>query len=230
LARWIFTRDEARKLYQAGYSSGLERGADGLSFEAATAMLGDSSLTELFTKYGTDKVRNEYVSMYENLLTPVRDRRLHICEIGIGTLIPEAPSSMAGFCDAHYQPGGSLRAFRDYCPRALILGLDVQPDTQFSGERIETGLCDSTDGLSVAKFFAHRERTFDLVIDDGLHAPWAQLATLVNFQDKVVHNGAYVIEDIFHDSPVFSEWREVSGDRFELVERRVNALLLRRKH
>lgn len=188
-----------------------------------------SELAELFTKYGTDKVRNEYVEMYENILVPMRDDPARICEIGIGTLISEAPSSMALFCDPGYRPGGSLRAFRDYCPKAHLLGLDVQHDTQFSDERIETGICDTTDGLAVAKFFARREREFDLVIDDGLHAPWAQMATLVNFQDKVRAGGVYVIEDIFVGSPVFSEWSSITGDRFELIHERVNAFALRRR-
>lgn len=187
------------------------------------------TLTELFTKYGTDKVRNEYVEMYEHILDPKRDTITNICEIGIGTLLPGAPSSMVGFCDPGYAPGGSLRAFRDYCPLANVLGLDIQRDTQFSDERIETGICDSTDGLSVAKFFAHRQRSFDLIIDDGLHAPWAQFATLVNFQDKVKYLGFYVIEDIHVGSPVFSEWQSITGNRFELVHQRVNALVLRKR-
>lgn len=187
-----------------------------------------TELSELFTKYGTDKVRNEYVGMYEDILTPLRDYKMRICEIGIGTLIPDAPSSMASFCDPGYQPGGSLRAFRDYCPRATVLGLDVQPDTQFQDDRIETGICDSTDGLVVARFFAHREREFELIIDDGLHSAGAQIATLVNFQDKVARGGFYVIEDIFLGSPTFSEWSAVAGNRFEIVHKRINALALRR--
>ncbi len=187
-----------------------------------------SELNDLFTKYGTDKVRNEYVEMYENILAPMREREIRICEVGVGTLIPEAPSSMALYCDPGYEPGGSLRAFRDYCPRASVLGLDVQPDTQFQEGRIETGICDSTDALSVAKFFAYRQRNFDLIIDDGLHSSQAQIATLVNFQDKVAPGGYYVVEDIAPGSAVFSEWTAVAGNRFELVQRRVNALALRR--
>ncbi len=74
-------------------------------------------------------------------------------------------------------------------------------DTQFSEERIEAGLCNSTDGLSVALFFAYREQLFDLVIDDGLHSASAQLATLVNFSPKVKVGGTYVIDDLFYGQP-----------------------------
>jgi len=186
------------------------------------------SIGDLFAQYGTDKVRNEYVELYEAVLAPIRRRTARICEIGIGTLMPDAASSMALFCDPGYRPGGSLRAFRDYCSKATILGLDVQPDTQFCEDRIRTGLCDSTDALSVARFFAYRDRDFDLVIDDGLHTAAAQLATLVNFQDKVVLGGVYVIEDMFPASPMFTEWRTITGNRFELISERVNAIALRR--
>jgi hypothetical protein len=187
-------------------------------------------LSELFERYGTDKVRNGYTEMYETLLDPVRYAPLRILEIGIGTLNPEAFGSMVGFHGEGYSPGGSLRAFRDYCPHAMILGLDIQEDTQFYEARIETGICDSTDALDVAKFFARRrDDLFDLVIDDGGHWPAMQIATLTNFHSKVRGGGFYVIEDINgEESYVFHFWEAIVGSRFRLVERRVNALVLER--
>lgn len=189
------------------------------------------TLAELFEKYGTDKGRNEYTAMYERILDPIREQPIRILEIGIGTLDPNAFGTMVGFSGEGYAPGGSLRAFRDYCPHATLLGIDVQPDTQFTEERIETGLCDSGDALSVARFFARRsDEPFDLVIDDGGHWPAMQIATLVNFHSKVREGGRYVIEDVNgEDSYVFHFWKEIVGDRFRVVERRVNALVLVRE-
>jgi hypothetical protein len=187
------------------------------------------TIAELFNKYGSDKVKNEYTEMYELILDPQRDDPLRILEIGIGTVIPGVQSSMARFHGPGYRPGGSLRAFRDYCPRAEVLGLDIQPDTQFSEERIETGICDTIDGLAVARFFAYREELFDVVIDDGFHAAHAQIATLVNFHAKVRWGGYYVIEDIFTGSPVFTDWKNIVGNHFELVHQRINAIVLRKR-
>lgn len=190
-----------------------------------------TELGDLFDLYGTDKGRNGYVPTYERILDPVRRDPIRILEIGIGTLDPNAFGTMVGFHGRNYSPGGSLRAFSAYCPNATLLGLDVQPDTQFSEPRIETGLCSSTDALSVARFFAwRRDELFDLVIDDGGHWPDMQIATLVNFHQKVRPGGHYVIEDINggEGSYVFHFWEAVVGYRFECVERRVNALVLRR--
>ncbi len=185
-------------------------------------------LSDLFEKYGTDKARNGYTEMYERILD--RDAPMRILEIGIGTVIPGAYSTMAGFHLPGYAPGGSLRAFKEYCPNATFLGLDVQPDTQFFDERIETGICDTTDALAVARFCAWRaDESFDLVIDDGGHHAEMQIATLVNFHAKVRRGGHYVIEDINGaDSYVFHFWEQIVGNRFQMVERRVNALVLRK--
>lgn len=191
----------------------------------------DTELYAVFEKHGTDKGRNGYAGMYDRILTPLRRRPLRILEIGIGTLEPHAFSTMVGFHGPGYAPGGSLRAFRDYCPNATLLGLDVQSDTQFSEERIETGICNSTDALSVAQFFAwRRDEPFDLVIDDGGHRAEMQVATLANFHSKVREGGHYVIEDVNgEDSYVFHFWEAIVGPRFRMVERRVNALVLERR-
>jgi hypothetical protein len=75
---------------------------------------------------------------------------------------------MLGYALPGYRPGGSLRAWRDYFPRAQVLGMDVQPDTQFTEDRIRTCLCDSTNAEQVSEFFrAHDHLAFDLIIDDG---------------------------------------------------------------
>lgn len=84
-----------------------------------------------------------------------------ILEIGIGTMIPGVHSSMVGYALPHYQPGGSLRAWRDYFPRGSIAGVDVQADTQFTEERITTLLCDSRDRKIIEIL---NGRKFDIII------------------------------------------------------------------
>lgn len=191
---------------------------------------GAIALYDLFEEHGTDKARNGYAPMYDRILTSRRREPLRLLEIGIGTLEEHAFSTMKGFHGPGYRPGGSLRAFRDYLPHATFLGLDVQPDTQFSEPRIETGICDSTNAVSVAEFFAwRRDELFDVVIDDGGHRAEMQVATLVNFHQRIRPGGHYVIEDINgEDSYVFHYWEAIVGWRFRQVERRVNALVLER--
>src|SRR5215831_13779827 len=101
-------------------------------------------LAQLFHQYGSDKDRNGYAPCYAALLTPRRESIRSVLEIGIGTMIEGVPASMRGYALGHYSPGGSLRAWRDFFPHADVVGVDIQPDTQFSDDRITTHLADST--------------------------------------------------------------------------------------
>ena len=101
---------------------------------------------------------------------------------------------MVGFAQPGYLPGGSLRAWRDYFPNAIVTGMDVQPDTQFVEERIKTMLCDSRNSQNVEQ--ALGDLTFDIIIDDGSHNDDSQLYTLLNLYQRVKPGGFYVIEDV----------------------------------
>ena len=152
-------------------------------------------LRDLFRLYGTDKI--EYAWGYELFLRPRRHNITTLLEVGIGTLLPDAPFNMIGWGAAHYRPGGSLRAWRDYLPAADVIGIDVQPDTQFAEDRIRTFRCDSTDPTAID----HLVRTInltkvDVIIDDGSHRADDQLATLRNLFPFLAGDGLYVIEDV----------------------------------
>ena len=98
-------------------------------------------LGDLFNLYGSDKERNGYVPLYQTLFRTKQENEVSLLEVGIGTMIEGAHSSMVGYALPNYKPGGSLRAWRDYFPKGSIVGLDVQEDTQFQEEHITTYLC-----------------------------------------------------------------------------------------
>jgi FkbM family methyltransferase len=161
----------------------------------ATPIAGkDMDLVQIFQKYGTDKLVNGYAPLYHTLLDGRREQVRSVLEVGIGTMIPGVHSSMVGYAGAGYSPGGSLRAWRDYFRNASVLGMDVQPDTQFSEERIQTVLCDSTDALAVQR--AVGDKMFDFIVDDGSHVDVNQFSTLRNLYGRLRPGGFYVIEDI----------------------------------
>jgi hypothetical protein len=81
------------------------------------------TLHEIFEKHGTDKAAHGYARVYEPLLQSRRHSVQRVLEVGIGTMIPNAPSSMRGCVPDDYQPGASLRAWREYFPNAIIGGL-----------------------------------------------------------------------------------------------------------
>ena len=162
-------------------------------------------LGSLLTTYGSDKDRNGYTPVYESLFKSIRTTDLALLEIGIGTMIPGVQSSMVGYALPGYAPGGSLRAWRDYFPTGQIVGIDIQPDTQFTDDRITTALANSSDKAALDAVLG--DTTFDIIIDDGLHWDETQMATLRNLWHRVRPGGFYIIEDITEWSRIPTEFR-----------------------
>jgi hypothetical protein len=150
-------------------------------------------LSDLFAKYGTPK--DGYPVIYEMLFRHQRQRITSVLEIGVGTMIPGARSSMVDWALPGYLPGGSLRAWRDWFPNATITGLDVQSDTLFTEPRIQTRLCDSQNGSEVVACLGQPSSMFDLIIDDADHSVWGQLFTCENIYPYLASGGYYIIED-----------------------------------
>ena len=174
------------------------------------------NLELIFRRYGTDKGRNGYAGVYECLFGRGRREVKALLEIGIGTMIPGVHSSMVGYAQEGYKPGGSLRAWRDFFPNATIYGMDVQPDTQFDDEEgIVTFLCNSTDPDQVSKVMGKLDYAkFDIIIDDGSHVIEDQFKTLRNFFPLLKGGGIYVVEDVGHNkfAKQTERIREICGD------------------
>src|SRR3990167_10868286 len=165
--------------------------------------IGEFGLAELFNFFGSDKDRNGYSQIYHTLFHHLKDNPVNLLEIGIGTMIPDVSSSMVGYALDNYAPGGSLRAWSFYFPKGQIVGVDVQPDTQFTdAERVETYLCDSMDTQKVNELGEKLDRKFDVIVDDGSHLDQHQLMTLKNFFPLVKEGGIYIIEDIYPGSMI----------------------------
>ena len=160
-------------------------------------------LKEVFDSYGCDKAGNHnYHLVYAAVLTdlvPVQT----MLEIGLGTTNTDVVSNM-GYS---WTPGNSLRAFREYLPDASIIGADVDERVLFQEEMITTHHVDQTDTATLQSLAKSIPGELDLVIDDGLHAPNANLATLVFALGKVRKGGWIVIEDI----------GEVSRDLWKII-------------
>ena len=149
-------------------------------------------LSSLFDEYGSDKAStHNYHLIYAGLLSEPGSVT-KILEIGLGTNHRDVVSSMG----RSGSPGASLRAFRDFCPSAEILGADVDRRILFSEERISTFWVDQTDTSSFSELGDQIGEQFDLMIDDGLHSPNANLHSLNFFLPRLKIGGYAVIEDI----------------------------------
>ncbi len=188
------------------YPECLHRLAQHINPRPATAHLrstdfGDKNpaLTEqlraLFAQYGSDKsTTHDYYRVYSDVLAqfPANQPR-HLLEIGMGTNKESMVSSMgrAG------QPGASLRAFRDALRGTQIFGADIDRSILFSEERIRTAWVDQLDPASFATMTEQLgQETFDLIIDDGLHAISANLGTLLFAISHLAPGGVFIVEDI----------------------------------
>jgi predicted O-methyltransferase YrrM len=89
-----------------------------------------------------------------------------------------------------------LRAFRDWAPKAEVVGADIDRGVLFSEERIATHYVDQTDHDSLDLLARTAGKGFDLIIDDGLHLPHANLNTIEFLLPLLKPGGVMVIEDI----------------------------------
>jgi len=151
-------------------------------------------LANLFRHYGSDKsTKHNYHVVYSSILKGKRHTPLFILEIGLGTNNPALASSMG----VNGKPGASLRAFRDWAPQAMVYGADIDTDILFSEERIASYVVDQTRPASLTDLVSELPLgRFDLIIDDGLHTPWANFNTLNAVLGLLKPDGAFVVEDI----------------------------------
>ena len=146
----------------------------------------------LLNKYGSDKAyKHKYHILYGKLLTS-REKISSILEIGLGSNNTDLVSSMG----KEGKPGASLRAFRDFCTNAEIIGADIDKRILFKEDRIKTFYVDQTSNSSLNNLKDKFTNKFDLIIDDGLHSPDANINTLRIATTLIKKGGSIVIEDI----------------------------------
>jgi hypothetical protein len=135
-----------------------------------------------------------------------------LLEVGLGTDNPNLVSNMTEI--SHHKgrakPGASVRAFAEIFPNAFIYGADIDKTILFNTDRIKTVFIDQTNPESfyeVRKLIG--DKKCDLIIDDGLHSPDANIFTLSLGMNLVKPGGWIVIEDIgLENLPI---WRTVAS-------------------
>ncbi|MBF0817513.1 class I SAM-dependent methyltransferase [Microbacterium paludicola] len=146
------------------------------------------SLTDLAIRFGTDKwggdgnFQHWYTPHYERHLGHLRDEEFMLLEIGIG-----------GYASPG-QGGASLRMWKEFFPRAQIVGLDIQ-DKEFVREpRIHPHRGSQDDPSVIEQIVAEHGRP-TVVVDDGSHNPQHIRATFGFLFPLLADGGIYAIED-----------------------------------
>ncbi len=165
------------------------------------------SLTEIMNRHGSDKGsgHHNYTTYYSKLLEPLREEKMNVLEIGIGTNNPRIPSSMCG-TPGGYRPGSSLRGWEEYFCNASIYGCDIDRDILFQQGRISTFFLDQTNSSVIKEQICDNQRMYRVIIDDGLHHFPTNWAVLKQIFCKLEKGGVYIIEDISDfDECVYSD-------------------------
>jgi hypothetical protein len=166
-------------------------------------------LCNLAMKYGTDKVGaifHDYTPFYDDFLGGRQMRR--VLEIGIGTAACMNHMVKGGVAEISsvYQPGASLRMWRDYFPTAVVWGLDNDPSAMVTDIRIQSMLCDQGSEESLLNAAAKMGGKFDLIIDDGSHQLEHQILTAKTLIPALLSStGVYIIEDVIWRKELYAQ-------------------------
>ena len=149
-------------------------------------------LKHSFDLHGSDKATgHDYHHFYARVLASP-EAVTNVLEIGLGTNNEDVVSNMT----SSGRPGASLRAFRDFLPGAAIDGADIDERILFQEHRIRTFPVDQTDIRSLDELGRRVAASYDLIVDDGLHSPEANIATLAFALKRLKPGGWFVVEDI----------------------------------
>lgn len=176
-------------LYPTKYSDLLERVKNSGAQELEAILRSQLDIN------GSDKGSyHGYSNLYALLLHPlVSQTKVRILEIGLGTNRTSVPSNMG----TGGVPGASLRAWASFSKSIEVVGLDIDTEVLFQEPRISTHFVDQLNQdswLDIPEKLL--EGGFDLVIDDGLHAPLANLNTIISTISLLKKRATIVIEDI----------------------------------
>jgi len=138
-------------------------------------------LHELGLKYSTDKSTSHihknvsYMQIYDKFLHDKKELPLNFLEFGI-------------------LKGNSLRAFRDYFTNSNIIGIDINPTTSFSEDRIET-IIGSQDDENIKKLILEKYVNLDIILDDASHINELIFKSFKLYWPLLNKGGVYIIED-----------------------------------
>ena len=117
-----------------------------------------------------------YLDVYQKAFSPMAECRIKLLEIGVLN-------------------GGSLRMWREFFPKADIIGLDIDPQAlgrQPKGCAVIIG--DQSDAAFV-KQVSDERGPFDIVVDDGSHVATHAMASFEALWPSMPSGAIYAIED-----------------------------------
>lgn len=168
-------------------------------------------LCTIMTKERSDKGNgwHNYTIIYNELFEHMRHRPINLFEMGLGSCNPKVPSNMG----VHGRPGASLFGWCEYFdhPDTICWGADIDKDINITNHpKIKTFYGDQLNQSVLATMWSSSElqdKLFDIIIDDGLHEPKANICMFQASIHKLRKGGIYIIEDILeHEVHTFADF------------------------
>lgn len=155
-----------------------------------------TDLCAIMKNCGSDKATwHNYSTLYAKLFSHLKNEKINVFELGLGTNNVDVPSNMGRFGT----PGASLNGWKIYFPNASVYGGDIDKRILFNNDRIKTFYCDQRDEKCIKEMFSNndlKDVQFDIIIEDGLHQFGANHTFLVNSIDKLKKGGIFIVEDL----------------------------------
>ena len=194
----------------------LKKKIEIVSVEKFSKKRGLKKNTELiknyFMKYDSDKSKIHNYHLIYGSLFKKRNKIKKVLEIGLGTDNEKLISNMG----RQGKPGASVKAFRDFFPKAKIYGADIDKEILFKDKRINTYYVDQTNLMSLKNLYKKIGSNFDLIIDDGLHASYANINVIISSLKFLKKKGFLIIEDIpFKTIPIWEVVIDILGKKYE---------------
>jgi hypothetical protein len=199
----------------AGAAFGNLAGAQhGLSLERGNALPATHlsishrsvDLTALANKNRTDKGTvagqgHGYSLLYDLLFAGRRLEALNFCEIG---LCIGGPEVVTGSIDRTVNDLPSIKMWQEYFPNAKLYGVDISDFSSFETDRFKFVRADAGDEKQLQKV-ADLGVPFDVIIDDGSHAPFHQQRAFLSLFPTLRPGGLFIIEDIQWQPSTYSQ-------------------------
>jgi hypothetical protein len=151
-----------------------------------------------------------YFEIYDRHLSKFRGANVHLLEVGVYS-------------------GGSLGMWRSYLgENAHVYGVDIEPACRaYEDEGIRVLIGDQSD-RNFWQRFKREVPLLDVVIDDGGHKAFQQIATLESLLPHLQPGGVYICEDIGGFSSRFLSYLDGLARNLYLGDDRLEANELQR--
>lgn len=158
-----------------------------------------TELCKIGAKYNTDKSpfatntprcaghRKGFTGVYDMLFSPLKNKQIDLCEIGI-------------------EGGASLQTFSEYFFKANIYGMElldnkIEECKNLNIPRTTILKTDASSKEFLHHSFQQTNKKFDIIIDDSMHITEHQLNIIEVAAEYLKPGGILIIEDLYRNDP-----------------------------